>query len=103
RIDSIFEEARSRFAPRTSRRPYSVLDGYKGAGYGKTTPEEVDDLRRIGAEEGLILDPVYTGKAFRGLLGEARRGRFRAGANVLFLHTGGIFGLLAMGHDVARK
>ncbi len=101
RIDSIFEEARSRFAPRAPARPYAVLDGYKGIGYGKTTAPELEDLRRVGSEEGLILDPVYTGKAFRGLLGEARRGRFRAGSNVLFLHTGGIFGLLAMGREAA--
>ncbi|MCI0587043.1 MAG: D-cysteine desulfhydrase family protein [Planctomycetes bacterium] len=102
RIDAIFEEARSRFAPRAPTRPYSILEGYKGVGYGKTTPQEMEDLRRVGAEEGLILDPVYTGKAFRGLLGEARRGRFRAGSNVLFLHTGGIFGLLAMGREIAE-
>ncbi|HET6203615.1 MAG TPA: D-cysteine desulfhydrase family protein [Planctomycetota bacterium] len=101
RVDAIFEEARTRFAPRASRRSYAIAEGYKGRGYGMTSPEELEDLRRVAREEGLILDPVYTGKAFRGLLGEVRGGRFPAGSDVLFLHTGGIFGLLAMGRKVA--
>ena len=40
-------------------------------------------------------DPVYTGKAFHGLLSEIERGRFKGARNIIFLHTGGVFGLLA--------
>jgi 1-aminocyclopropane-1-carboxylate deaminase/D-cysteine desulfhydrase-like pyridoxal-dependent ACC family enzyme len=43
----------------------------------------------------LILDPVYTGKAFAGLLGLVRSGAFKKGENVVFFHTGGGFGLFA--------
>ncbi len=46
-------------------------------------------------EEGLLLDPVYTGKAMAGLLALAREGRWEPDANVLFLHTGGSPGLFA--------
>ncbi len=42
--------------------------------------------------EGLILDPVYSGKAMAGLLSELRSGRFGAYKRILFIHTGGIFG-----------
>ena len=46
--------------------------------------------------EGLFLDPVYTGKAFAGLLAMAEEGRFRPEDNVLFIHTGGAGGLFAV-------
>ena len=46
--------------------------------------------------EGLFLDPVYTGKAFAGLLALAKEGRFRPEDNILFIHTGGAGGLFAV-------
>lgn len=70
------------------------LDGHVGAGYGKTTTQEVEMLRDIAVLTGLILDPVYTTKAFGGLLGLIRDGRVAKGSSVLFIHTGGLFGLL---------
>ena len=96
-IDRILGEARARFAPdvEVSSSDFEIVEGYKGAGYARSRPEEIEFLREVAGEEGLILDPVYTWKAFRGLLEEARRGRFPRGAKVLFVHTGGIFGLLA--------
>jgi D-cysteine desulfhydrase len=50
---------------------------------------------RLLRTEGLLLDPVYTAKAFAGLLGEAARGRFGPGEPVIFLHTGGLPALFA--------
>ena len=44
-----------------------IVDGYKGRGYALNRPEEFDFMRRIAHLEGLLLDPVYTGKAFRGM------------------------------------
>lgn len=72
-----------------------ILEGYKGPAYAQTYPEEVELIREVAREDGLLLDPVYTGKAFYGLLQEARQGRFGAGERVLFLHTGGVFSLFA--------
>lgn len=74
-----------------------VEDGYIGPGYGVADPEVFATIRQLARLEGLILDPVYTGKAFHGLLEEIRRGRFAGSADLVFIHTGGIFGLLAQG------
>ena len=68
------------------------LDGYAGRGYGLSRPEELDTLRRVARTEGVLLDPVYTGKAMHGLLAEIGQGTFRGTGPILFLHTGGLFG-----------
>jgi D-cysteine desulfhydrase len=70
-----------------------VLDGYVGEGYAIASPsvfELIGDLTRM---EGLVLDPVYTGKAFAGMVDEIACGRFAGCRDIVFLHTGGIFGL----------
>ena len=66
-----------------------------GAGYGQPTPECLEALRTVARLEGLILDPVYTGKAMAALIGWAREGRFTDRHTVLFWHTGGQVGLFA--------
>ena len=66
-----------------------------GAGYGKPTPECLEALRMTARLEGLILDPVYTGKAMAGLIGWIREGRFTDQHSVLFWHTGGAPALFA--------
>ncbi|KPK77688.1 MAG: cytochrome C biogenesis protein CcmE [Phycisphaerae bacterium SM23_30] len=62
---------------------------YFGPGYFIPTPEMIRAVKRLAATEGILLDPVYTGKAMAGLLDLIRKGRFKKGENVLFLHTGG--------------
>jgi D-cysteine desulfhydrase family pyridoxal phosphate-dependent enzyme len=66
-----------------------------GAGYGKPTPECLEAIRATARLEGLILDPVYTGKAMAGLIGWIREGRFTDQHSVLFWHTGGAPALFA--------
>jgi len=67
-----------------------LIEGtYVGAGYARTTPESLDAIRLLARETGLLLDPVYTAKAMAGLLDQARQGRWAAGEDVVFLHTGG--------------
>jgi D-cysteine desulfhydrase family pyridoxal phosphate-dependent enzyme len=66
-----------------------------GAGYGKPTPECLEAIRAAARLEGLILDPVYTGKAMAGLIGWIREGRFTERQSVLFWHTGGAPALFA--------
>jgi D-cysteine desulfhydrase family pyridoxal phosphate-dependent enzyme len=68
-----------------------------GAGYGKPTPECLEAIRAAARLEGLILDPVYTGKAMAGLIGWIREGRFAEHQSVLFWHTGGAPALFAGG------
>lgn len=65
------------------------LDGYVGPGYSLPTAEMVAAVKLLARTEGILLDPVYTGKAMAGLLDLIQRGYFRQDENVLFLHTGG--------------
>lgn len=74
-----------------------VLDRYIGAGYGKAGRTVFECIEQLARTEGLVLDPVYTGKAFRGMLAEIAAGRL--GGNILFIHTGGIYGMLAQAEE----
>lgn len=71
----------------------TVMDDFVGPGYAKPTDAMREALRLAARFEGLVLDPVYTGKAFAGLLALARSGRFDKKQPLLFLHTGGAPGL----------
>lgn len=73
----------------------TVLDGYAGPGYGQVDAQTVEAIRTMARLEGILLDPVYTGKAMAGLLDLVRRGTWREGEAVAFLHTGGIPALFA--------
>jgi D-cysteine desulfhydrase len=64
-----------------------LIDGYYGTGYAKTN-RAVATHSPNGGVGGLILDPVYTGKAFYGLAQERMKGRIPAGSKVFFSHTG---------------
>ena len=70
-----------------------ILDGYVGRGYALSRKEELDFIRDFARMEGLVLDPVYTGKCMYGFACEVDKGSFQKSGNVLFLHTGGLFGL----------
>lgn len=69
-----------------------IIDGYMGKGYALSRQEEIDFIHKLAKQEGIILDPVYTGKAMYGLVEEIKKGRFNRHKNILFIHTGGIFG-----------
>lgn len=71
------------------------FDQYYGSGYGHPTPSMIEAVRLAASLEGLFLDPVYSGKAFAGLLDLVRHGYFDSSDQVLFLHTGGTPGLFA--------
>lgn len=66
-----------------------VLDKYVGEGYSLSTESMVEAVQLFARLEGVLLDPVYTGKAAAGLIDQVRRGAFASDANVVFLHTGG--------------
>ncbi len=67
-----------------------------GPGYAVASPEGNAAVSLMASQEGLFLDPVYTGKAFAGLLAMAEEGAFRPDDKVLFLHSGGAGGLFAV-------
>lgn len=66
-----------------------AFDSYVGAGYGLLNQRVVEAIGTLAEEEGILLDPVYTGKAMAGFLNLAKSGYFERGSNIVFLHTGG--------------
>ncbi len=72
-----------------------VNDAYCQAGYGILQPAEVEAIRLFARTEGILLDPVYTGRAAAGLIDLIRKGFFSPDETVLFWHTGGIPALFA--------
>ena len=72
-----------------------IDDGALAPGYGRTNPAVLDAIAKAAQTEGILLDPVYSGKTMAGLLQLAERGYFRPGARVLFVHTGGVPALFA--------
>lgn len=71
------------------------LGDYVGSGYALPTPGMIDAVRLFARTEGILLDPVYTGKAAAGLIDLVRQGRFTADDTVVFIHSGGVPGLYA--------
>mgnify|MGYP002787514743 CR=1 FL=1 len=67
----------------------TALDEWVGGGYSVPTDEMIEAVQMLARLEGVLLDPVYSGKAMAGLIGLARRGDFKRGQRVLFVHTGG--------------
>lgn len=72
-----------------------VHDDWRGPGYAIPSRSGLDAIRLAARTEGLLLDPVYTGKGMAGLIGLSRRRAFRQGEKVVFLHTGGAPALFA--------
>ena len=76
--------------PDIVQRDKVVVNGdYVGDGYGLPTDSMVEAVKLMAQYEGILLDPVYSGKGFAGLVDLIRKGRFKKGENVVFLHTGG--------------
>jgi D-cysteine desulfhydrase len=67
----------------------TALGDWVGPGYSLPTPEMVEAVQMVARVEGILLDPVYTGKAMAGLIALIRKGEFSKGERVLFVHTGG--------------
>lgn len=76
------------------REKIEVIDKYVGIGYALSRPEELEFIKKVACTEGIVLDPVYTGKAMYGLYNELKEGgALKQGSNILFVHTGGMYGL----------
>jgi 1-aminocyclopropane-1-carboxylate deaminase/D-cysteine desulfhydrase-like pyridoxal-dependent ACC family enzyme len=77
-----------------------VDDGYIGESYGVVSDAGREAMMLLARTEGIILDPVYTSKAMAGLIGHVRSGLIEGGANVVFVHTGGLPALFAYAEDL---
>jgi L-cysteate sulfo-lyase len=80
---------------------------YVGKGYGFSTPGSLDAIQTLARLEGILLDPVYTGKGMAGFLDLLAKGMFKKGQNIVFVHTGGSAGLFGyvddFGFGAARR
>ena len=72
-----------------AREAVTCLGDWVGPGYSVPTPEMIEAVTTVARVEGVLLDPVYTGKAMAGLFGLIRQGVLKKGEQVLFVHTGG--------------
>jgi D-cysteine desulfhydrase len=72
-----------------------IIDGYVGPGYAKTYPREIRFIREIAQSTGIVLDHVYTGKTLLGLVDCLQKGKFPGHKRILFIHTGGLWGVYA--------
>lgn len=95
KVQQDIEDWRERYGIQLDGRcvPVQVIDEYVGPGYGRAEAVVFETIVELARTEGLLLDPVYTGKAFHGLLSEYRAGRFDDSDDIVFVHTGGLFGL----------
>ncbi len=77
-----------------------IIDGYVGRGYSLSRKEELKAISDLSRHSGIILDPVYTGKAYYGLIHELEKDTFDHAKNILFMHTGGIYGLFSKSKEI---
>jgi len=66
-----------------------LLEGYAEPGYGRPNPKTIEAIKMLAQLEGIILDPVYSGKAMAGLIDQVHKGRYKKDDTVVFIHTGG--------------
>jgi D-cysteine desulfhydrase len=93
-VDWIKNQASSEFDGIEEKIDWLILEDYIGQGYSQASQQVLDLIANTSRDYGLLLDPVYTGKAYQGMASEMKSGILAAAKNVVFLHTGGVFGLL---------
>jgi L-cysteate sulfo-lyase len=74
---------------------FELVRDYAAPGYGLPNPGMIEAVTLLARLEGILLDPVYSGKAMAGLIGMIRQGRFGTDETVVFIHTGGVPALFA--------
>lgn len=102
RIHGLLRDVHGEFGIGDPDAELHIHDGHVGAGYGQASDEDLAAYRDLARDTGLVVDPCYTGKAFRGMLRELERDPERFGEHVMFLHTGGLFEIFAYGAGFGR-
>jgi D-cysteine desulfhydrase family pyridoxal phosphate-dependent enzyme len=97
RVAGLANETMELLGEKSVLKPEEVLvtDEFLGAGYGVMGEQEEEAIHLFASQEGLLLDPVYTGRAAAGLIGLIHDGFFKSEEKVLFWHTGGAIALFA--------
>tara|TARA_Y100000590_G_scaffold252891_1_gene284026 strand:+ start:50 stop:1030 length:981 start_codon:yes stop_codon:yes gene_type:complete len=98
-VDKVYEEAKKTCEKLNcntlDRSDVIVYDEYIGSGYGEPTEGMIEATKLLAKKEAILLDPVYSGKAFAGLIGLIQNKKFTKNDNILFIHTGGTASLSA--------
>ncbi|MDB6057844.1 MAG: D-cysteine desulfhydrase [Verrucomicrobiales bacterium] len=102
-LAEIANDSATRFgiADRFTPKDFEVIRGYAGGGYGIVGDLERNAIRTLAQTEGILLDPVYAGRAFGAMLDMIQKGQIAADETVLFWHTGGAPALFAYVKDLA--
>ncbi|HEX2441824.1 MAG TPA: D-cysteine desulfhydrase family protein [Methylomirabilota bacterium] len=102
-VTDVLEQAKRRFHMNV-RVPDEIclLDGYQGVGRSAVRDEDLAMVLRIARQEGIVLDPVYTAKAFGGLLDHLQRHPGSLGRRICFIHTGGVFSIFPFRDVLSR-
>jgi D-cysteine desulfhydrase family pyridoxal phosphate-dependent enzyme len=97
RVAELVDQAAERINLKLHCQPSEILvnDQYLGKGYGIPSPQEIEAIRLFARYEGLLLDPVYTGRAAAATIDLIRKGFFKPHDRILFWHTGGTPALFA--------
>lgn len=101
-IGDIIQDGRSFFQLNQPIEPSEInlVKGYDQAGYGVVTSNEKKTIRLLAQKEGILLDPVYTGRAFFGMLDQLEKDLIPKQSTVLFWHTGGIPAIFNYSDDI---
>jgi D-cysteine desulfhydrase len=81
---------------------FHLIDGFQGVGRASVGDAELVTIVRLAREEGVVLDPVYTAKAFTGLITTLEKDPKALGQRICFIHTGGIFSLFPFRESLSR-
>ena len=102
-VTDVIEQARRRWEL-TVQVPDEIrlLDRYQGAGRAEVAREDLAMVLRVARGEGIVLDPVYTAKAFAGLLDHLQREPGSLGRRICFVHTGGVFSIYPFREALSR-
>jgi D-cysteine desulfhydrase len=90
--DLVMESKNYITLPEINKYDIFISADYVGRGYALSTSVELDFIKSFARSEGVLLDTVYTGKAMYGLVEDIKKGKYKKGSKVLFVHTGGVFG-----------
>ncbi len=94
-VTKIHDEVKKHFGTVINTHQSHQIDGYVGAGYAIASNDDLRFYINFAREEGILLDPCYTGKAFQGMISEINKDPKKYGDHILFLHSGGTFGNFA--------
>ncbi|MBD3224301.1 MAG: pyridoxal-phosphate dependent enzyme [Caldithrix sp.] len=101
KIDAIMHDFKQQFNENLhwQKDDIRIIDGFVGEGYGVISQREVQIIKRLAQTEGLLIDPVYGAKALLGLEHHIRNDSLKD-RSILFIHTGGVFGLFPYGNQL---